>query len=427
MNYDFSKMSPELFEQMVRSLMEGKFGIQCKQYGAGPDGQRDFVLEGTVELREGDVVKGRTFGQVKYKDVNTRKDDYDWLVQQISKELQNFQKKEKDYIPDNYLFCTNIVLTPKKDDGIKDKIEKYVEENNTIIKNFYVWGYDDICAMLDNNRDVAVSYLALILPGDLIAEFLKKLKEGKAETSLPDGNVIHNGHIEYLPSLIEATPFNYIYFLVSGRKEGMADSLKELLSRQSCQGHVWREYTVQSFLDGSIEDTDQEDKMGLLVYMDVSRINNIGLLIQQWRKVACDTPIIVNVYVKDERFMEAAEGIRTALCEIDWGREFNNKQTEINSLILVQTNRFSARQNIEDVGESSRDELERWRILLSDRYYFRQVLKYYRQPLVKHLLCQRIPVCKSVKCVEADRRLLQLYDREKFIKQKYEWESDWYV
>lgn len=424
MNYDFGKMGPGLFEEMVGSLMQGEYGIKCNQYGKGPDGQRDFTLEGTIELCEGVKLKGRTFGQVKYKSFTTKNGDYQWLVGEIEKELQKFQRQEKEYIPDNCLLYTNIVLTPKKDTGVKDKIEKYLKENNNVIKNFYVRGYDDICAMLDNNRNVAVSYAASILPGDLIYKLISNLDGSAVKTNLPDGNVIHNGHIEYFPSLIEATPFNYIYFLVSEKREGIADSLKELLRRYSCQGHVWSEYSVQDFLAGTVEYPDAGDKAGLLVYMGADSINRIGQLIRKWREGVCDTPVIVNVCVKDERLTEAAESIRTVLEKADWGREFDNRQTEINSLILIQTNRVSVGPDVENVGKSTGDELERWRILLSDGIYFQQVLEYCEQLPVKHLLCQRIPVCNGVKYVEADRRMLQLYDRDIFIKHKYEWEND---
>lgn len=177
MRYDFSRMSADSFELMVRSLNEKIFGVRCDQYGLGPDGQREFAFEGTVKEQTGISFEGRTIGQVKYKYVTTKEDDYKWLAREIDGELQRFRQKEADYIPDNYLFYTNVVLTPVKDTGVKDKIEAYVKEHNDIIKHFYVRGYDEICAMLDNNRDVAVSYAATILPGDLLVKLLEKYEQ----------------------------------------------------------------------------------------------------------------------------------------------------------------------------------------------------------------------------------------------------------
>lgn len=181
MRYDFSKMDSNSFEEMIRSLNEGIFGIKCEQYGAGPDGQREFVFEGNIKDREGNVFQGRTIGQAKYKYSTTKADDYNWLANEIAGELKRFREKEKEYIPDNYVFYTNIVLTPMKDTGVKDKINAYVKAHNDIIKHFYVRGYDEICAMLDNNRDVATSYAAHILPGDVLMHVLEEWKQNDLE------------------------------------------------------------------------------------------------------------------------------------------------------------------------------------------------------------------------------------------------------
>ena len=156
MRYNFDKMDSDSFELMVRSLNEKIFGIKCEQYGLGSDGQREFVFDGDITDISGTVFSGRTIGQVKYKYLTTKTDDYKWLEKEIENELNRFRKKEKEYVPENYLFYTNIVLTPTKDTGVKDKINKYIKENNNIIPNFYVKGYDEICALLDNNRDVAI-------------------------------------------------------------------------------------------------------------------------------------------------------------------------------------------------------------------------------------------------------------------------------
>ena len=166
---------------MVRSLNEGIFGVKCEQYGLGPDGQREFVFEGTIRDGGGTVFQGRTIGQVKYKYITTKTDDYTWLVGEIDKELKRFREKEAEYIPDNYVFYTNVVLTPAKDTGVKDKINAYVKANNDIIKHFYVRGYDEICAILDNNRDVAKCYAGHILPGDVLMHMLETQERQEQE------------------------------------------------------------------------------------------------------------------------------------------------------------------------------------------------------------------------------------------------------
>lgn len=172
MRYDFDKMDADSFELMVRSLNERIFGIKCDQYGLGPDGQREFTFDGDITDPSGTVFRGKTFGQVKYKYPVTKEDDYTWLKTEIAGELERFRQKEKEYIPENYLFYTNIVLTPMKDQGVKDKIEKFIKKENDIIPHFYIRGYDEVCALLDNNRDVAACYASHILPGDVLMEIL---------------------------------------------------------------------------------------------------------------------------------------------------------------------------------------------------------------------------------------------------------------
>lgn len=174
MRYDFDKMDADSFELMVRSLNEKIFGVKCEQYGLGPDGQREFTFEGEITDSSGTVFHGKTMGQVKYKYPVTKEKDYDWLVKEIGGELKRFREKDKDYIPDNYIFYTNVVLTPEKDKGVKDKIQKFIKENNDIIPLFLIKGYDEICALLDNNRDVATCYACHILPGDVLVQFLKE-------------------------------------------------------------------------------------------------------------------------------------------------------------------------------------------------------------------------------------------------------------
>lgn len=174
MMYDFSNMGSNAFEVMVRSLFEKLSGIRCQQFGMGPDGQREWLYEGEFGLFQ-EIYKGRTIGQVKYKYNQTKESDYSWLKRNLEAELEEFRNKEKEYVPDNYIFCTNIVLTPVKDTGIRDRINKFASGYKSLIPNIIILGYDEICALLDNSRDVAISYYGHILPGDILSEMLNKL------------------------------------------------------------------------------------------------------------------------------------------------------------------------------------------------------------------------------------------------------------
>lgn len=175
MRYDFSKMGSEAFELMIRSLYQSKLGIKCQQFGMGADGQREWVYEGRIKLNDEENFNGKTIGQVKYKYDQTKEKDYEWLEKNLKAELELFKSKESEYIPDNYIFCTNVVLTPTKDTGVHDRIYKFAEDYKTLIPNIIIQGYDEVCAMLDADRNVAVTYSGHILSGDVLNDLLNEL------------------------------------------------------------------------------------------------------------------------------------------------------------------------------------------------------------------------------------------------------------
>ena len=180
MNYDFSRLGPLEFEDMVQSLWAGYFGITSSIYGSGPDGQREATFQGKamVPIQGGKELDGFWVLQAKFKEKNDSK-DLTWLKTKLSEEMQGFQKKKEENkkagkeiykIPEIYLFVTNIVLTPVGQIGLKDKIKQYIINKNyqSIIPNIYVLGYDEIARMLDNNRNVATSYASYIMSGDIL-------------------------------------------------------------------------------------------------------------------------------------------------------------------------------------------------------------------------------------------------------------------
>ena len=177
MRYDFTRLSPEQFEEMAVSLYANVFGFETKIYGAGPDGQREFTFDRPFTDAQGNEYTGMTFGQVKYRSVATKGDEFTWLKDRFEEEMGRFAKKEETYRPRNYFFITNLVLTPVKDTGIKDKIDNLAASYRELIPNIFIHGYDELCELLDNNESVRAAYSGLILPGDVLAELLDTVRE----------------------------------------------------------------------------------------------------------------------------------------------------------------------------------------------------------------------------------------------------------
>ena len=127
MKYDLNKLGPIEFEHMIQSLCKKIIGEGVKIYGAGPDGQREATFTGIAPYpSSAEMWDGYWVMQAKYKDFATKKGDFEWIRDNFITEMDSFKLKKKkgDRIPDNYLFFTNIVLTPVLNTGVKDKISK---------------------------------------------------------------------------------------------------------------------------------------------------------------------------------------------------------------------------------------------------------------------------------------------------------------
>ena len=181
MKYELGRLGPENFEHMIQSLVQGIAGLSTSVFGAGPDGQREAVIEGVeCSINGTPPTHGRTVVQAKYKSPDTKTDDWSWLSENLTKELDGFRKKAKSHpalIPETYLFFTNIALTPVLDKGVHDKAQNLAAKYKDVISDIRLFGLDDIRAMLENNRDVARSYSGFLLPGDVLETMQHILEE----------------------------------------------------------------------------------------------------------------------------------------------------------------------------------------------------------------------------------------------------------
>jgi len=177
MNYDFSNFSPGEFEHLIQSLLQKRLGDTSKVFGLGPDGARELTFEGKADYPNSiECLEGYWVVQVKFKirDFGVE-DKFSWLKRSVKEDLEKFlDEKRKLKIPNNYLFYTNIILTPIHKTGGRDKIEEFLVKYKKIIPNIFIFSYDEICRLLDNNRDVRLTYSNLLLTSDLIASLLAK-------------------------------------------------------------------------------------------------------------------------------------------------------------------------------------------------------------------------------------------------------------
>ena len=180
MNYNLNNLGSNNFEHMVQALCRKIIGAGLKIYGAGADGQREAAFEGRAPYpSEQERWDGYWVVQAKFKYEQTRTPDYLWLEQCFKDEMNRFslKKQEGKEIPDNYLFFTNVVLTPMLKKGIKDKMDELAKSYAHLIPHIHIIGYDEICRMLDCHRDVASTYASCILSGDILSYLYDEVRD----------------------------------------------------------------------------------------------------------------------------------------------------------------------------------------------------------------------------------------------------------
>ncbi len=184
MEYTLDRLGSDNFETLVQSLCLKILGSGVKIYGAGPDGQREASFTGKSDFPSvASGWSGYFVAQAKYKAAGTRAEDFPWLKKQFESEMAGFAKKKKQgkKIPDNYLFFTNIALTPVAETGIKDKADAMADQYRSLIPNIAILGKDEICRYLELYREVALSYTAFIMPSDILAHLYENVTRAEKE------------------------------------------------------------------------------------------------------------------------------------------------------------------------------------------------------------------------------------------------------
>ena len=184
MDYTLDKLGTDNFETLVQSLCLEIFGNGLKIYGNGPDGQREATFDGKSEFPAPlNGWSGYFVIQAKYKEQSTKTDDFAWLKKQFESEMAGFaEKKAKGKrIPDNYLFFTNVILTPVAETGVKDKMDALASKYKKLIPNIAIIGKDEICRYLDKYRNIALAYTSFITSGDVLASLYSAVTRRETE------------------------------------------------------------------------------------------------------------------------------------------------------------------------------------------------------------------------------------------------------
>ena len=174
-NYDLNRLGDAEFERMCQSLLKEVIGSGTVTFGEGRDGGREATFHGTAPYpSETENWTGDWIFQVKYHDVTRIGPDNarQQIIQDLKSELTKITGKYNLHC-DNYILLTNVPLSSVHRRGTHDRIANEVSPGfASQIRNIHVWGYDDICRLLEKYSRVRSSYLQYLTTGDLIAELM---------------------------------------------------------------------------------------------------------------------------------------------------------------------------------------------------------------------------------------------------------------
>jgi hypothetical protein len=182
MNYDLNRFSPNVFEELIQSLLKKIIGQGTTTFGQGPDGGREATYEGSAPYpSETNRWIGKWIFQAKFHNTYenaayARKEVLNELEDELKKITRNFPRC------DNYIMATNVSLSSVKDSGTLDKIDQVRTKFKDEISNIHVWGYQEINRYLDQYEDIRRTYAHLVTPGDAISSLMQgKEDEGRSK------------------------------------------------------------------------------------------------------------------------------------------------------------------------------------------------------------------------------------------------------
>ena len=179
-DYDLSQLSSRSFEQLLQALAAKVLGPGVGIFGDGPDGGREATFHGKVPYPfVDDSWDGYGVLQVKFRQRSGNvTQDGDWAVTQLKSEIKKYFDVDNNLRkPDYFIYATNVVLTPVKGQGSRDRLEAVLEDfkDRLPLKGYDIWDYDKIRVFLDDNQEIRRAYTVWLTPGDVLSEILEQL------------------------------------------------------------------------------------------------------------------------------------------------------------------------------------------------------------------------------------------------------------
>lgn len=175
--YDLTQLDAQSFEHLVNFLALKVLGNGVTSFSPGADGGKDGYLKGRAPYpTEVDCWEGIWFLQSKFHKPHLSKDSQKWLVNEVRKEIKQFENSNRHLKPNIWIIATNIDPTGIPQTGSFDTIKAMVRKFDPEIK-VDIWGGRKILDLLAHHNEAAIHYGHFLTPGHVITKLYEKLNE----------------------------------------------------------------------------------------------------------------------------------------------------------------------------------------------------------------------------------------------------------
>lgn len=218
---DLSRFDAIGFQDLAAALAVAEFGHAVRPMGAGRDGGRDYIHEGSLQwtspgLDGEQTADGYTVFQSKFNTgpSTNHQENVAWLWNEVRDELRDWaERTDRKRVPDTLIFVTNVALTPFPESGgfdtITAKVKKYIaraqelpgrttdeEEKSNLwrqarrlarIGQVLFWDHHQIDALVNAHQRVRLAFNAFLTAGDVLAaipQLLGLVPESELESAL---------------------------------------------------------------------------------------------------------------------------------------------------------------------------------------------------------------------------------------------------
>jgi hypothetical protein len=182
--FELTKLDPDAFEHMINMLALKIIGNGITGFGPGSDGGRDGYFEGSAPYpSQSEQWSGTWYIQSKFHRPKLSGNPQQWLVSQISEELEEFGKaRTRRRWPTNWIVATNIEPSGQPETGAFDKARSLVAEANpSLATHFHIWGGRKVLDFLARFPEVYEYYGHFLTPGHVLKAMYDKIQDSQAD------------------------------------------------------------------------------------------------------------------------------------------------------------------------------------------------------------------------------------------------------